>query len=276
MTSPADAADNAYAIFLRSRSAVTAAHYPRRLDYTISVSGVEGDTSRANHYTASCDPRDGSIRVLPISEEELAAPAPHPHDFDFRQIVIQGVSVPVGHPPDPDLLGGSPILEPTYSFGLAYRRIAPPVSAIDTSDELPVIAVVSTKERNYDVSLLNTPVLNGEPTYHLRLVALRRPKEYRLRELWLGANDYLPRQALLSGNFTVAPLVDVPWLVTFANVDGVPYISRESAEATLYLGHRHVVYNAAITFENVRETTGSVIGAPLIAPDATSTSLVEP
>jgi hypothetical protein len=53
------------------------------------------------------DPSNDSIRIFPISDEELAAPAPHPHDFDFKQIIVQGMSAPIGRAPDPDLLGGS-------------------------------------------------------------------------------------------------------------------------------------------------------------------------
>jgi hypothetical protein len=280
-TEPAPIADSAYALFLRARSAVTAVVYPRRLNYTISVSGVEADKPRTNHYAASCNPSTGAIRVLPISTEELSSPPPHPHDFDFRKIVFQGpngpiLSIPIGPKPDPDLLGGVPILEPTYSFGLTYRQFARSQQTDDTVEALPVIAIVSTNVRDYDVSLVDTPEIDGVATYHLRLVPRRKPKDLRLRELWVGTNDFLPRQALISGNFTVAPLVDVPWLISFNVVDGVPYIAKESAEQTLYLAHRHVVSDATIAFDDVREPDGSIIGQPLIAPDPEPESLVEP
>jgi hypothetical protein len=280
-TEPAPSANPAYALFLHARSAVTAVVYPRRLDYTISVSGVEADKPRTNHYTASCDPRNDSIRVLPISNEELAAPPQHPHDFNFRAVVFSGptgpiLTIPIGRPPDPDLLGGVPILEPTYSFGLTYRQVVRSLATDDAVEALPVIAVVSTNVRDYDVTLVDTPLIDGEPTFHLRLVPRHKPKDLRLRELWIGTSDFLPRRALISGNFTVAPLVDVPWLVDFRVLDGVPYIARESAEATLYLAHRHVVNDATIAFDNVREASGSIFGEPLIAPDTKAESLVEP
>lgn len=41
------------AIFLHARTAITAALYPTRIDYTISVSGVAGTALRVNHYRAS-------------------------------------------------------------------------------------------------------------------------------------------------------------------------------------------------------------------------------
>jgi hypothetical protein len=280
-TEPAPIADSAYALFLRARSAITAVVYPRRLNYTISVSGIEASKPRTNHYAASCDPNNGSIRILPISDEELASPPPRPHDFDIRKVVIDGptgpiVTIPIGPKPDPDLLGGVPILEPTYSFGLTYRKFVQSQASDDAVESLPVIAIVSTNVRDYDVTLVDTPTLDGQPTYHLRLVPRRKPKDLRLRELWIGTTDFLPREALISGNFTVAPLVDVPWLISFNVVSGVPYIVRESAEQTLYLAHRHVVTDATIAFDNIREPDGSIVGQPLIAPDPEPESLVEP
>jgi hypothetical protein len=287
MLSMAVAADAGYSIFLRTRSAVTEASYPRRLDYTIFVSGLESDTPKANHYHVSCDPGDGTIRILPVSDEELASPPPQPHDFDFKTlhltlslygVLFRDIPLPVGHPlSQPDLLGGIPILDPTYSFGLRYAHAAQPLSPQPAaSSALPVIAVVATQARDYDVTLVDEPAIDGVPTYHLRLTPRRKPKDNRLRELWVGTQDYLPRQAIISGNFTVAPLVDVPWLVKFVIIDGAPYIADELTDATLYLAHRRVVHDAAVAFQNVREPDGSIVDEPLVAPNADATNLVEP
>jgi hypothetical protein len=83
--------NDAYAIFLHTRSAVTAGRYPRRLDYTIEVSGTEGGETRANHYKGRYDTTTDAIRVFPIGDEGLAATAPHPHALDFDRIIVQGV-----------------------------------------------------------------------------------------------------------------------------------------------------------------------------------------
>jgi hypothetical protein len=141
---------------------------------------------------------------------------------------------------------------------------------------LPVIAIVSSQAREYRVTLLDMPTIDGTATYHLRLVPLRRPKDNRLRELWIGTGDYLPRRALIAGNFTVAPLVDVPWNIEFSVIDGRPYVARENAERTLYLPHRRAVRDAMIAFENVHEDDGSIYNQPLLTPDTTADTLVEP
>ncbi len=77
---------------------------------------------------------------------------------------------------------------------------------------LPVIATVSTKDRDYSASPIGDAVLDGVDTYYLSLVPLRRPKVNRL-----------PRQAVLAGNFTMAPLIDVPWMVGFSVINGAPF-----------------------------------------------------
>jgi hypothetical protein len=97
-----------------------------------------------------------------------------------------------------------------------------------------------------------------------------------LRELWIGTNDYLPRRAIVAGNFTLAPLVDVPWSVDFSILGGAPYITRESAADTLYLAHRRVVREATIAFEDVREPDGTIYDTPLVEPEIEDTTLVEP
>jgi hypothetical protein len=194
-----------------------------------------------------------------------------PHGINVN---IFGISV--GHPaPYQDLLG-EPLLEPTYMFGLRYKELRAAPSSPQADGSLRVIAIVSSGTRDYGVSLIDTPLLDGVPTYHLGLTPLRKPKDNRLRELWIGTNDYLPRRAIVAGNFTLAPLVDVPWSVDFSILGGAPYITRESAADTLYLAHRRVVREATIAFEDVREPDGTIYDTPLVEPEIEDTTLVEP
>jgi hypothetical protein len=273
---------DAYAIWLHARAAVTSAQYPSRLDYTIAVTGLDGQTPTSDHYRASSDTRDGSVRVFPISDEELAKPPPVPHGINvsLNAAVCIGlcwvIHQPIGHPaPYQDLIG-EPLLEPTYMFGIRYAIPQKKPQQQDEETTLRTIAVVSSGAPIYRVELIDQPQLDGIPTYHLRLTPLRKPNENRLRELWIGANDYLPRRAVTACNFTISPLTDVPWNVDFALVDGAPVISKESAGANLYLGHRRVVRDATIAFEDIREPSGSIYDRPLLRPETTGDALVEP
>ncbi|HKU80731.1 MAG TPA: hypothetical protein VJP76_01075, partial [Candidatus Tumulicola sp.] len=119
---------DAYSIWLRARSAVTGARYPHRLDYTIEIGGFDGDKPSVDHYRAAYDGYDGTIRLFPISNETLAAPAPVPHGVNasvnvfFCWIGCLGIHRPVG-PPEPSLdLLGEPLLAPTYAFGMRYAQ----------------------------------------------------------------------------------------------------------------------------------------------------------
>jgi hypothetical protein len=280
-----DAGPNAYAIFTRARAAISALQYPRSIDYTISIKGFDGSTPRENHYRANCRPGEDLINVAPISEEEAAAPPPVPKGFSFAftasicgghcETGVANVALPAGrHAASPDLIG-VPLLAPTYMFGLPYNERGTDQQT-STKSKIPTIAVVSSSTRDYRVTLADTPVLDGSPSYHLLLTPLRRPHENRLRELWIGAADYLPRKAVIAGNFTIAPLVDVPWTVRFAMANGVPFISSETSDATLYLANREIVRNATISFENIRDSDRSLAGRPLVQPLADSTTLTEP
>lgn len=272
---------DAYAIWLRTRVAVTAAQYPQRLDYTIAISGLDGTSPTSDHYRASCDPSDGSVRLFPISDEQLEKPPPGPHGVNASldaAICFGACAVfhqPIGHPaPYQDLIG-EPLLEPTYMFGIRYAAESSRERQLQQNTNLRTIAVVSSGSPVYRVTLIDEPNLDSVETYHLGLTPLRKPKENRLRELWVGTNDYLPRRAVTAGNFTMAPLTDVPWTVDFTVVGGTPFLSHESAGQTLFLPHHRVVQNAAVAFEDIREPDGSIFDRPLLTP-AAADELVEP
>jgi hypothetical protein len=273
---------DAYAIWLRTRVAVTAARYPQRLDYTIAISGLDGTSTASDHYRASCDPSDGSIRLFPISDEQLVKPPPVPHgvNMSINAAICFGVCAvfhqPIGHPaPYQDLIG-EPLLEPTYMFGIPYAVKSAYDPQAQENTALRTIAIVSSEAPVYRVTLIDEPNLDGIETYHLGLTPLRKPKENRLRQLWVATNDYLPRRAVTAGNFTMAPLTDVPWTVDFSVIDGAPVLARESAGQTLFLAHRRVVQNAVVAFEDIREPNGSIYDRPLLNPAENDSELVEP
>ncbi len=247
---------------------------------------MDGSSARANHYRAYSRSADGIIDVAPISEEQAAQPPPVVHgiNFAFTAFICGGqcstgsatLSLPAGRPPrSPDLIG-VPILDPTYAFGLKYPADSTGAAETETPSSLRIIATVASMNRDYAVRLAGASTVDSVPSYHLLLTPLRKPKENRLRDLWVGIDDYLPRRAVLAGNFTIAPLVDVPWTVNFVVVDGAPFISSEIANSTLYLTHRRVVRDAVIAFEQINTSGDSPIGTPLVEPEVTETTLIEP
>jgi hypothetical protein len=270
-----------YALFSQTRSAVSSARYPERIDYTIDVSGYDGSVAKTNHYQAIDHVETQMLKVGAISAEEKTAP-PTPHGVDVKFVagicfgLCWGIAVPVGRPVASQDLLGVPLLTPAYTFGMQYPLTRRAASQADAEvEELPVIAVVATQTRDYTIDFVDDETIDDTPVYHLHLTPLRNPKTNRLRELWAGVDDHLPRRATVAGNFTIAPLVDVPWTIDFTVVDGAPYIQRERADAVLYMQHRQVVRDAQISFGDIREGSGFMNG-PLIPSDATDTALEEP
>lgn len=281
---PIDAGPQAYDLFARARTAITSARYPDSIDYTIAISGLDGESPKTNHYRATSRPAEGIIDVAVISAEEEAHPVTvHGFNFALTADICGGrcetgtahISEPVGPAASSADLVGVPILDPTYAFGLKYPNYGAAHPG-DVTSKLPTIAIVSTRTRDYDVTLIDEPFLDGTQTYHLQLRPLRRPHDNRLRELWVGQTDFLPRRAVIAGNFTIAPLVDVPWTIDFSVKSGCAYIADEKALATLYLAHRRVVRDAVIAFEDVRDSDESFFHRPFIQPDPSGTALVEP
>lgn len=259
---------------------MTSAVYPSRIDYTVDVSGLNGETPADDHYRASYDPGDGKVALFPTSQEQLAKPPPQPRGVNvgvnlfFCWIGCWGIHRQVGRPEAALDLLGEPLLTPTYSFGIRYA--SQPAAAEPKVPSLPVIAVVSAQKPEYGVFLAGTATVGGVQTYDLKLTPLRNPGSNRLRELWVGVADDLPRRASISGNFTNAPMVDVPWTVDFSVFDGAPYIVRETAAGALYLPHGRVVRQATVAFQDVRPADRSIYGRPIVTPGRSDTMLLEP
>lgn len=254
---------NANAVFARAISAITSARYPARIDYTIVVSGLDGSVFRVNHYPESY--RSGTKEIDVNSEDGC----------ECESDLGGSWSISVGaRERSPDLLG-VPHLTPTYMFGLnspiaiehsGGGHVQPQMNGLRPAPSPPA----------YAVALIDSPFVDGTRTYHLTLRPLSDPKKYRLRELWVGADDYLPRKAIVAGNFASAPLADVRWTIDFSIVHSAPFILRETT-SVLFLPHRQVVKDAAVAFEDISApNTRFFFNDPLVEAPLTGAVLVEP
>jgi hypothetical protein len=274
---------DAYDEFARVRAAVSSARYPERIEYAVVVSGNDGSQQRTERYRARYYARTGELRVQTITAQERAN-APHPHGFDFRlSMTLSGGHGETGVDTTStknlapskaieDMLG-VPFLTPTHSFGIARSSVETHERPAPQSSGLKTIAVVSTSQRDYAVTLVGTETIDGVQAEHLSLRPLRDPNRLRLRDLWVDPATKLPRRAIVARNFTVAPEDTVPWRIDFLIVDGGLFITRETALATLREPHARVVSNASVTFD-YKPVEGSV---PAIELDPGNfRSLLEP
>jgi hypothetical protein len=79
-------------------------------------------------------------------------------------------------------------------FGIRYRPAGRSPMQLRGSSSLRTIAIVSAQAPDYRVALIDTPAIDGMPTYHLGLSPVRNPKANRLRELWVGTMIICPER----------------------------------------------------------------------------------
>lgn len=284
-----------YGIFTRAKDAWYAQRYPDFLTYTISVNVSERGVAKTNHYHVAYDAKNEHVAVEAVSDEEKAAPASGDGVNVRLGLKRQGRTLferRVGNPGDAVDLLGVPDLAPNYAFGLArhlnaagsptddelvaqirdeFHDPAPPSTTkeLATAPGLKEIAVVSASHHDYDVRLLGIENVGGTDAYHLALRPLLDPRRLRLRELWVATGTFATLKLITSGNFA-GP--DVPWLVSFEEVNGARYIASEVAMDRIGVGdHR---YDAAtVSFENItasarpRFTPGSLLAPTSSTPE---------
>lgn len=262
-----------YSIFDRARHALQAEQYPDYLSYVVAVRVTEGGVAKSRHYHLVYDTQSGTIDVNPISDEERAAP-PVPTGFIWHLQPRRHNKVlfdkKVGNPGEAVDFLGVPHVSPTYTFGLSPRAAAEDGSAGDalvaeirrqfndpvpaqklqqqmTSGPMKVIAVVSSRTREYDIALSGTENVDGHLCYHLVLRPRHDPQKFRLRDLWIDAQSYQPWQLRTAGNFTGS---QAAWMVRFTNIDGKTYIASETAESPIGVGD-HRYQTASVEFDAV-------------------------
>lgn len=273
----AGADPTAYDIFARARHVLQAQLYPDPILYRTTVQVSEGTKVEAEHFRAQALSH-GDVRVEGVSEEEQAAPH-ESSGVNFKFTLSVGWNTGAGgqtatadedaHRKEvsPDYLG-VPLISPSYSFGLASERTETPSQTAQEVSKLPTIATVTATSRPYNVSLMGTEIVDGSYTYHLHLEPFSHPDRYRLRELWVDVYTYQPIQLQTQGNFTAAPMSDIPWLVTFQNIRGSIYIKNETALEPLVFRHDRTFETASITFDEIRADDDSSPILPTMGADA--------
>lgn len=258
-----------YAIFARAQAYWESAAYPKELSYGVTVSVWDRGKISSAHYHSAYDARTNQVFVTAVSDEELAHPYT-PRGINFTINVLNG-KTPISAPQHSFDYLGVPVLAPNYSFGM--RIGSPSVQQRSDADlvqqvrrefhdpmprgrkpqdtQLKTIATVTTVSRNYVIALSGIEVIDGHNDYHLLLRPVRDPQKYRLRDVWVDAVSFATDKLVTQGNFAYGGATDVPWTVSFKQIDRAPYIISESTKSAFSLVRHH--YDAAsVTFEEVR------------------------
>jgi hypothetical protein len=247
----ADPPGDPQAIFAAARKAWAFTSYPRYANYSVSVRYRNGGTTVARHYDTLEDLRRDIVFARTFSREETANPNFPAHGVNFG---ILGMTLNSEQPDDPI---GPLALAITYDFGISLSerttQVAQMGSQITSPERYPVIGRTGASARIYNVRLIE--MLDGGKTYHLGLTPVLDPKRYRLREMWVSAQTFLTQKVLIGANFSRKPYTDVPWLVTFTQIDGGPYISEERAQGALDFGEAGSLEDVTVSFEGLASTS---------------------
>jgi hypothetical protein len=270
----ADAPDP-YQIYARARETWASSRYPSYVTYTIAVTVDDKGVQKANHYQALYDAGHNQVFVNAVSAEEQL----DPHFADGVNMSLEPkrqfktlFKKRVGRPEDAVDYLGVPMLAPNYSFGVSTyvpqiastsadqaalvqeirREFNDPMSAqkaqeLGQSEGLKQIAIVVSAQRDYHIVYDGTENVDGAGCYHLSLQPARRSDRLRLRELWIDTQTYATRKLVTQGNFADDR---IPWLVSFATIDGAQYIAQETAERPVSVG-RYTYDQASIAFQAI-------------------------
>jgi hypothetical protein len=274
-----------YAIYAQAQSYWLAQRYPQQLQYRVVVRILEGGKERVERYNTRYDATSDDLEVDAVSDYEKANPVRPPGGIGFSLFGFYRV----GKPQEQVDFLGVPRLAPTYSFGMAPFVPAPeptPFNSAALVDEIRkefhdpnprvtpsptpppeplVIAVVVAAHRNYAMKLIGREVVAGHNCFHIELRALHDPGKYRLRDLWIDDQSYAVWRLHVAINFRQGPGTQIPWTVTFVDIDGQHYIDQEIADAPMAVASE-IYTRTSVSFDGVRAATDDASPMPLQLP----------
>lgn len=265
------------AAFSAARDSWPVASYPRYATYaTVITFRLSGQMMQRTWRTVE-DLQRRVVHADSFSDQEAANPyVPHGINVGMGSITSSvsdgGSSLPSGiQAPDAKLPTGAvmnsdPSNDPFGMLTFAVNqdwgisRRAPQIStASDATDvgapppAIPRIGGTGAEAKIYTITALGTTTEHGVALVHLGLNPVRDPKRYRLRELWLDPTTQLPVHAIVAGIANHDPLDTVNWKVDYKNIDGVPYIDKETALQPITTENGEAD-NVTVTFVDLKTT----------------------
>lgn len=241
-------------IFENARLAMYLRTYPRYLSYVIDIQSIAYGKHYHEGYRAFLRTYDGALAVkqTPIYTTNQTSDA---YGFSFFGLYRTGK--PENHIEPPF---GVPLMSATYDFGLAQAplsraNLGPREAAIEAimGTPPPVLGHVTVTGGDYDISLVGTESLEGQPVYHLAMHPRSNPSAHRLRELWVDTRSFVVRKLVTQGIFAGGPPAQANWTVGFVELHGYWLIRTETTAATMrafghLFGHATVYHGVSYTF----------------------------
>jgi len=236
------------AIFARVRDAWSQGAYPRYASYATIVEFHTATKYIKRTWDTVEDFRHATVFARKFSREETASPPDAPRGINIFVPLLGTLNKvqpddPVGHV--------AFAVDQDYGIAPMERHVTPASSASEfaaAAKTLPVIGRTGVNVRDYDVTLIETLQDDRGREYHLGLTPLREPEKYRLRELWVDANTWLPEEAVVAGIGSRAPLTKVLWRIEYRQVQGATYVASETALADVDYGKAGVLRWVTVSF----------------------------
>jgi hypothetical protein len=222
------------AVFDRSRDVLRTVRYPTFISFIVHARSNTGGKPFLESFRSIVRSRDDIVLTHKTPIESTSKPD-NPYGTN---IAILGLAFPThtkGYQEEPF---GVPQISPLYSFGL--RPIGESLPLLPTPAPEPTdlrsLGRVEATEQDYDVTLVDVEKFRVRWVYHLKLVPRQSPDEYRLREMLVDTQTFVPWKLVSAGIFPQGPASGVPWTVTYTIAHGDWLMADESTSATLRVG----------------------------------------
>ena len=222
------------AVFDRAREVLRTLRYPSFVAFIVHVRSNTAGKPFAESFRSIVRSQSDTVLTHKTPIESTSRPD-NPYGTAFAILGFRFQTHSKGHQEEPF---GVPQISPLYSFGLRPSGESlplPPTPPPEPSDLRSLGRIVTTAQ-DYDVTLAGLEKYRVRWAYHLKLVPRDRPDQYRIREMWVDTQTFVPWKLISAGIFAKGPAAQVPWTVTYTILHGYWVMAEETTTASLRIG----------------------------------------
>ena len=241
-------------LFFAAQRALSLVTYPHYGSYDVSVTfrnHTRTGVYRVRDTWATTENFFNSTVFSRVFSAEQDANPDVPHGINIALPILGNLN-----PEKPNDPMGQVAFAIDQNFGVSPQHtygVVPDVSHFAKDAEgHTVIGSTATRERRYDIELLETVQNATGASYHLKLTPLFNPKRDRLRELWIATDTLALQSAIVAGIGNRAPTTQIQWKIDFVTQGGLTYLAREAALGDLDYGGSGTLHDTVITFLNLK------------------------
>ncbi len=235
----------------RTRELLLGLSYPPFVSFAVNVRATIGAKPFAESFQSIVRTRDDIVATHSIPFATTNKPE-NPYGTD---IMILGLRLhPTRHNENHEEPFGVPQISPLYSFGLRPPgEIMPslfPTPEPEATD-IRSLGRIESFAREYDVTLAGIEPYGPRYVYHLVLRPVSEPTRYRIRDLWVDTQTFVPLKLRSAGIFPQGQAAALNWDVAYTVVNGFWLMDREWAETPVRTGGGFLAATKATVYEGL-------------------------